>query len=462
MHGQNRKIYTLTELAASLKSIIEKNYAALYWVKAEIAKLNHYPRSGHAYPELVEKADNKLLAQFRGNIWASDYININNKFIKITGEALKDGMLILCKVSVSFHPVYGLSLTIIDIEPSFTLGEMAIQKAKTIERLKSENIFDKNKTLPFPLLPKKIAVISVETSKGYSDYLKILKNYSSKYQIFNKLFPAILQGDQAVKTILKQLQIIKKFHSLFDAVAIIRGGGGDIGLNCYNDYELAREIANFPIPVISGIGHATNETVTEMISWTNKITPTDVAYFFLGCFEEFFQRIKDAKQTIVSLSEKTLAFEKQHINQTVKLLISNTLNTTERNKNNIEGHKKTLRHFTSAFTKTNLDFLRDISISINQIHNKNIIFQNTILQNINTAIKNNAINTLRINSDKINLLENNIKLVDPANVLKKGYSISIIDGKIVNSVKNISKGQKLITKLTDGFIESDVIKTNKL
>lgn len=461
MDARNRKIYSLTELAASLKSVIEKNYQALYWVKAEIAKLNHYPRSGHAYPELVEKAGNRLIAQFRGTIWAADFNSINNNFIKITGEPLKDGMLILGRVSVSFHPVYGLSLAIIDIEPSFTLGEMAIEKAKTIERLKSENIFNKNKALSFPLLPRKVAVISVETSKGYSDYNQILNNYSGKYKLYNRLFPAILQGDQAVKTIIKQLRIIRKKHYMFDTIAIIRGGGGDIGLNCYNDYELAKEIATSPLPVITGIGHSTNETVSEMISWANKITPTDVAYFFLGHFEEYYQRIKDSKTKIVSLSNNMLSSEHKNINQLAKLLISNTVNTTERNKSTVTGLQKAIELYTPSYLRNLNNKLNSFSQDLSQVHKRNSIIQNNRLDNIKIRIERNSIDLLRINSDKLTTIKKHIQLVDPENVLKRGYSITLFEGKALKSTKNVKSGQIIETKLLDGTIESKIIKNKK-
>jgi exodeoxyribonuclease VII large subunit len=415
MELKERKIHTLTELAASLRSVIEKNYTSSYWVKTEVAKLNHYPRSGHAYPELVEKKEKNIVAQFRGTIWASDFNIINNNFLKITGEPLKDGMEILCRISVGFHAVYGLSLTILEVEPSFTLGQMAVEKAKTIEQLKKEEIFDNNKKLTFPLLPRKIAVISVETSKGYSDYREILNNFEGKYKLFNILFPAILQGEQAIKTILQQLRKIRKTHNLFDAVIIIRGGGGDIGLNCYNNYEMAKEIATFPVPIITGIGHSTNETVAEMVSHVNKITPTDVAYFLLGQFEHFSQRTDKTRQKITNLTEKMLSYESQLIAHLIK--------------------------------------------SITHNHNRNITIQETKLENIKTILKNNYNSLYKSNKEKVSRLENHINLLDPANILKRGYSLSIINGEIIKSNKNLTPGQIVTTKLFEGSFESIITKT---
>ncbi|MBS4014110.1 MAG: exodeoxyribonuclease VII large subunit [Bacteroidetes bacterium] len=417
MNIADRKIHTLTELAASIRSVIEKNYTSSYWVKAEIAKVNHYPRSGHAYPELVEKNDNKVVAQFRSTIWANDFRDINNIFIEVTGEPLKDGMEILCRITVGFHAIYGLSLTIIEVEPSYTLGQMALEKTKTIEQLKQEGIFNNNKKLIFPLLPRKIAVVSVETSKGYSDYIEILRSFEGKYKLFNKLYPAILQGEQAIKTILQQLRYIKNVADIFDVVIIIRGGGGDIGLNCYNNYELAKELANFPIPVITGIGHSTNETVCEMVSHINKITPTDVAYFLLGHFEEYSQRIEAAKQNAIAQSKRIIMIENQKLNHIGKTLARSSQNLSSNNNNNI-----------SSLT-------RSLKIASNSL------------------IKSQTSKTL--------LLENHIKLTDPINVLKRGYSISSINGEIIKSSKDLSTGQAVTTKLFDGSFESVISKTKK-
>ena len=185
-------------------------------------------------------------------MWKDDYIKINNTFQKVLKEPLKDGIKILFLASISFDPTYGLALRIIDIDPGYTLGDLEREKQETIKKLQDEGIFNKNKTLKLPLLPQRIAVISVETSKGYADFLKVIDTNSWGYKFFHLLFPSLLQGEKAVEGIINQLRRIRKVRSHFDVVAIIRGGGGDIGLSCYNSFILAKEIALFPIPVITG------------------------------------------------------------------------------------------------------------------------------------------------------------------------------------------------------------------
>lgn len=295
----DRPVYTLSDISKSLQSIISKTYNQPYYIKAEIIKLNYYPRTGHCYPELAEKEDEKIKAQMRAIIWSSQYKTINERFKKITGDIIKEGITILCLASIEYSPQYGLALHIQDIEPTFTLGEMAKSKIAVIERLKKEGIFNANKKMQLPLIPKRVAIISIETSKGYSDFMITLRQNNWNYKFDCQLFPAILQGEKAITTITEQLAVIRSRITEFDCVVIIRGGGGDVGLSCYDHYQLAREVAIFPIPILSGIGHSTNETVTEMVAYANKITPTEVAYFLIQKFHDFSILIEDFQNFIL-------------------------------------------------------------------------------------------------------------------------------------------------------------------
>lgn len=407
-----RKIYSLSDLARSLRSVIERNYSSTYWVKAEIAKLNHYPRSGHCYPDLVEKLGEQILAQMRATIWAGDYKFINQNFIRVTGEPLSEGMAILFQSSVTYHPVYGLSLQIQQIEPSFTLGQMAFEKQKTIERLKAEGIFDRNKSLELPLLPRRLAIVSVETSKGYHDFLKILSGYSKQFTIWHHLFPALLQGDKAVESLTAQLRQVRKKGHLFDLVAIIRGGGGDIGLSCYDHYTLTREIANFPIPVITGIGHATNETISEMVAWENKVTPTDVAYFVAGRFTAFDDRVKAAQTSLTARSQQTLASENQHLMR-------------------LGG---TLRSFST------------------KILQKDQYMLSALLNRLQTGTKRYFEKETR----DLDHHRERIRLLNPEQILKRGFSITLLNGKSIKTEKEVRPGDLISTRLYKGSIESQV------
>jgi exodeoxyribonuclease VII large subunit len=307
---KEKPIYTLTEISKSLHSVIAKNYPRPYYIKAEIVKLNYYPHSGHCYPELAEKEGNIIKTQMRAIIWSSAFREINDRFVKLTGEPMKEGINILCLATIEYDVKYGLSLHIQNVEPTYTLGDMVKNKLLVIERLKKEGIFKANKERKLVLIPKRIAVISVETSKGYADFMVTLANNPYHYKFECTLFPSILQGDKAIRIITEKLTEIEGLVDFFDSVVIIRGGGGDVGLSCYDDYQLAARVATFPLPVISGIGHSTNETITDMVSFQSKITPTDVANFFIDQYRKVDQVLEDSKHAISKQVARRVATEK--------------------------------------------------------------------------------------------------------------------------------------------------------
>jgi exodeoxyribonuclease VII large subunit len=453
---ENRKIYTLTELGKSIRSVIERNYTAAYWIKAEIAKLNFYPRSGHCYPELVDKAGSVIQAQMRSTIWAADYKQINKKFAEVAGETLREGMAILFRASVGYHPMYGLSLQIWDVEPSFTLGEMALEKARNIEKLRSEGVFDENKSKIMPLLPGRIAVISVETSKGYSDFLNILHQHARPYAWWHFLFPSVLQGDKAAEGIMSQLRIIKKAKERFDMVAIIRGGGGDIGLNCYDDYQLAREIATFPLPVITGIGHATNETIAEMVAWANKITPTDVAYFVVDKFRSFEKRLDDAATSIRSKALNMLAYNNQTIDHFSNRIARNPAHLLAKQKGKLDSLTTGLLSVTKEIMQQQKDLLGEKVIKLSLITPRKVSIQKLLLDKKEFTCQSVVRQHIVFQKNSLDQLEIKNNLLNPHNILKRGYSITRLNGKNLTHSAEANVHDKLVTQLYDGTLVSRI------
>lgn len=458
----NKQIFSLFEVTKSIQKTIAERYKSSYWIKAELNKLNFYQHSGHCYPELVEKKDGKVIAQIRSNLWKDDYFNINNNFKRVLNEPLKDGIKILFLASISFHPEYGLNLRIIDIDPSFTLGDLEKEKQDTIKKLKEEGFFNKNKLLKLPTLPQRIAIISVETSKGYADFLQVFEqaNKSWKYKFFHMLFPSLLQGDNAVPAIIKQLNRIKKVINHFDVVAIVRGGGGDIGLSCYNNYELAKEIALFPIPIITGIGHATNETVTEMISFTNAITPTKLAEFLIQKFHNFSVPVQKAEEKIIDKSKRMIADERNKFTSEVKVFRSVTNNMLLKNKNILNENAKSLVSQSQFMFRTEheqhktfkqkiISATRTLCISLNQ----------NLIQN-EKNIRKDILLLFKSWQIGIENIEKNINNMKPENVLKRGYSITYLNGKSVSTFKNLKQGDILKTILNEGSVTSTVNKTS--
>lgn len=430
----DRKIFSLLEVTMSIRRTITERYKSTFWVKAEMNKLNLYTHSGHCYPDLVEKNGEKVVAEMRAVLWKNDYLRINEKFLATLKEPLKNGITILFCAAITYDPVYGLSLNILDIDPVFSLGELEREKLQTIDRLKKEGIFDANKRLKMPLLPQRIAIISVETSKGFSDFLKVIEHNHWGYKFFGFLFPALLQGDRSVGSILNQLKRIKKVKHHFDIVAIIRGGGGDVGLSSYNNYLLAKEVAEFPIPVLTGIGHSTNETVVEMIAYRNAITPTELADFLIQEFHNFSVPLHRAEELIVERAQRMLEDERSAFHNTIRYLRSVTTNR-------IMHHKNELRAVSSGVTRYP-DFL--------------LLREKEKIARLGVHLGKGFNQCASREKLRIANIEKQVEILDPMNVIRRGFTMALKNGKAIKSVDDIKQGDKLSVITSDGTINTTV------
>jgi len=455
----SRKLFTLSEVARSIERVIRKNFSGRYWVKAEIAKLNYYPKSGHCYPDLVEKKDGKVLAQMRATIWGSYYLALTKKFKDATKEELKEGMMVLVLAKVEFHATHGLQLNILDIDTDFSLGQMAREKMETIERLKQEGIFESNKKLPFPLLPKRLAIISVQTSKGYHDLMSIVEGNQWGYKFSHLLFAALLQGDHAVQSIRGQLWKIRQYAKYFDAALLIRGGGGDIGLSCYDNYELAKDVALFPIPVITGIGHSTNETVVEMVASQNKITPTDVGYFLIQQFHNFSIRVKESQDIIVDSAEKLLSAERERLNGALKQFKSNTMQLVKENGFHLESLAQDVKRNAQVLISSKKNRLYETAYSLRFKPIEKMRHEQSSLANFGKMLAMHLRQFLKNESGKLATFEAKVKLLEPRNVLRRGYSITYHNGKAVRDAAAVKPSDIITTELLHGKIKSRIEST---
>lgn len=457
----NRKVFSLREVANSIQKTISDRYKSRYWIKAEMAKLNHYPQSGHCYPDLVEKKDDKIIAQIRATIWDSDFDGINKRFREATKEPLKGGITVLIYAGIKFHPVHGLSLHIYDIDPQYTLGELLKEKMETIEKLKKENIFENNKKLRFPLLPQRIAVISVETSKGYSDFKNKIDNNSWKYKFFYLLFPSLLQGDRAIDTLLNQLRRIKIVKSHFDVVAIIRGGGGDVGMSCYDNYRLAREIALYPLPVLTGIGHSTNETVTEMVAYKNNITPTDLADYLIQKYHNISVPVKDNENKLIELIKLFFEQRKTSLNENIRIFRNSTIQLKDRYKYLLHQKTQQIGQFTSGILNT---FRSRITAKSERIRYNSLQFlseREAETENRSKSLNVSIVQFIKQTNQLLQNITEKISLLDPINVLRRGFSFTMHNGKTITDVKKIKMTDEIITILFRGQIVSNVKSTKK-
>ncbi|HLT87801.1 MAG TPA: exodeoxyribonuclease VII large subunit [Sphingobacterium sp.] len=410
----NKTIFSLLEVSRSIQKTIAERYKSLYWIKAEMNKLNHYTHSGHCYPELVEKKEGKVVAEMRSILWKADYQRINDQFRKLLNEPLRDGITILFQAGISYDPLYGFSLKIVDIDPTFVLGELEREKRESIRKLQAEGIFHANKNLPFPLLPKHLAIISVETSKGLSDFFKIIQRNPWKYKFEYTLFPALLQGDKSIPSIIRQLANIAEKTEEFDAVAIIRGGGGEVGLSSYNNYQLAKAIAIFPIPVITGIGHSTNETVSEIVAYQNAITPSELADFLIQKFHQFAIPVDEAQNRIIQAS-KSLFEREEHL----------------------------LMQFSQSISWNSKTILANQEHRLTVLMNHMQLFCRQLLKD---------------RKADLNSIQRLLQLADPKQLLKKGFSITKINGHAVTKDTSVKAGDEIETVLYEGTVYSKVVK----
>ncbi|MEJ7644086.1 MAG: exodeoxyribonuclease VII large subunit [Chryseolinea sp.] len=432
----DKTVFSLLEVTNSIKKVIQERYKRTFWVKAEMNKLNHYSYSGHSYPELVEKKNGKVVSQMRASLWKEDFLRINNNFLKTLKEPLKDGILILFSASVTFDPVHGLALRIIDIDPVFSLGELEREKLETIDKLKQDGTFNLNRSLQLPLLPMRIAMISVETSKGYSDFINVLSNHSAGYKFFCFLFPALLQGDRSVDSILNQLRRVKRVREHFDVVAIIRGGGGDVGLSSYNNFMLSSEIARFPIPVLTGIGHSTNETVAEMVAFKNAITPTELADYLIQKVHDFSVPLDRAQVIVAEKSRRLIAEQLVNFNSSIRHFRSAARNSLTKSGSHIQVLGKEV-------SKSSFFLLRRCGDQ-----------QKEALRQLTRSVAG----SLASGKGLLQSIEKTVSLVDPIHIMRRGFTITILNGKAVKNAADVSAGDTLRTYTAEGEIISTVIK----
>jgi exodeoxyribonuclease VII large subunit len=410
-NSAEKAYFTLFELNTIIKSAISDVFPGACWVAAEIAELK-CNQKGHCYLELVEKEDEKTTAQIKATIWSYEYRKLGNKFEKSAGETLKPGMRVLLRVEVTFHEVYGLSLNIRDIDPAYTLGEMARKKKEVIDRLRKEGIMDMNKSLPLPLVPQRAAVVSSPTAAGYGDFFKQLDNNLYGYRFTHVLFPAIMQGQEAESSIISALNKIRREKELFDVVAIIRGGGSVIDLNCFDGYEVASHAARFPLPVITGIGHEKDDTVVDMVAHTKLKTPTAVAEFLISGLRSYEENVIGLRDRVYKEAVRSLRDERYRFDSLI--------------------HRVSF-----------------VPLRISAVHTNK-------LAAVRSDLESRAVRILAREEHRTGAIGQAMKHLDPANVLKRGYSITRHKGRVLKNAADLKKWAVIETKLCSGEVTSIV------
>lgn len=318
--------YSLSQLSELIGEVISVELNDTYWVRAEIASLSR--RNGHGYFDLVEKGkDGLFTVKMRGTCWANLFTILSTYFEQETGSCLQAGMQVLLEVEINWHDVYGLSLNIVGIDPQYTIGDLARQRQETIRQLQKEGILDMQQSLTLPTVVRRIAVISSDTAAGYEDFIHQLSINSSFSDAVHSiisptLFPAIMQGDNAEASILKALQAIAEREDEFDVVVIIRGGGASLDMSCFDSYLLAATCAQFPLPIITGIGHTRDVSVLDLVAYRALKTPTAVAAFFVDRLAEELKRLEDLRRRLRQTQERQVLIRKHAIEMLAQRLVS--------------------------------------------------------------------------------------------------------------------------------------------
>jgi exodeoxyribonuclease VII large subunit len=410
-----KETYSLSQLTRFINQVFKVNFESPIWIKAEISELRE-ASNGHCYLEFIEKDPDTdtLIAKMKANIWANTYRMLKPYFESSTGQQLHAGIKVLVSVTVDFHDVFGLSLNIRDIDPTYTLGELAKRRLEIIRQLEKDGVMEMNKSLELATLPNRVAVISSPTAAGYDDFCNQLENNPDGFVFYKKLFPAIMQGDMATGSIIEALDKIYEYADLFDVVIIIRGGGATTDLACFDSYELALNCAQFPLPIIAGIGHQRDLSIVDMVAHTSVKTPTAAAALLIEMMEEAKNRITDAYTAIYQLLNQRIQNQQQKIADISWKIKHALLNKTANKKLTLERQKSRL--------------IQAIRLTI-------------------SAQKN-----------KLALIENSVERHSPAFLLKYGYTITTINGKRISSVNDVQDGDTIKTYVSDGEVKSIVEK----
>ncbi len=452
----SEKNYSLSRLLGSIRSCLEGTYSERYWVRAETSDFRS-SGGGHSYLELIEREEGgrQIRAKVRASIWASVYPSIIRKFRASGIDALSSGMAILAQVQVSFHEQYGLSLIIWDIDPNYSLGDIAKLKQETIDKLKAEGLLDLNKSIPLPLPLQRLAIISSPTAAGYGDFMKHLKS-RGKLACTTALFTATMQGEETTQSIRSALYRIEEHLELFDAVVIIRGGGAVSELRAFDDYELCMLCANFPLPILCGIGHERDQSVLDLVAHTSLKTPTAVADFILLAQESELARVEQLKERLIR-AYSTLSINRQHelslirtklpsiARDKVKAYYYDELRQRNRLGRTVQAK---LQNYKQVILNTQ-SRLPLLGKSLLQEYQRTLAYQKE-------RIKAPILSHQRRYRTQIEYLQQSIRLSQPEEILKRGFAVVRHKGAIKTNISQLQAGDKISIQLNKEYIEAEV------
>ena len=408
------KPLSLYDLNTLVRRSLEQCLPDEYWVQAELSEVRVHPATGHCYVEFVQKdpRSNNLVAKARGVIWSNVFHLLRPYFEESTGQMFTAGIKVLVQVTVSFHELYGYSLTVQDIDPTYTLGDMARRRREILAQLKADGVLTLNKELPMPVLPQRIAVISSASAAGYGDFCHQLEHNPRGYFFRVELFPSIMQGERTESSLLAALDTINRRADEFDVVVIIRGGGATSDLSCFDTYLLAAACAQFPLPIITGIGHERDDTVLDTVAHTRVKTPTAAAECLIARMDEAADRLQQLSEHIYNGVSARLQRERTRLQGCRQRIPASSIRCLSQARLQLTGTRKDLHRAVDA-------------LLTRQRH-------------------------------RLELLQQRIADTSPQKQLARGYSITLKDGRAVKDASSLKPGDVLTTRVYKGEIQSIV------
>lgn len=426
---------SLYELNSLVRDVISMSLPDSYWVEAELSEARE-GYGGHCYMELIEKDEhsNTPIAKAHASCWRTRWMLLKPQFERVTGQRIHAGMKVLLKVHAQFHENYGFSWIVDDIDPTYTMGDMARKRMEIIQTLKEEGVFDLQKELKLPMFCQRIAVISSATAAGYGDFCNQLADNGYGLQFTTALFAATMQGEGVEQSVISALNRINEEWENWDCVVIIRGGGATSDLSGFDTLALAENVANFPLPIITGIGHERDESVLDMISFQRVKTPTAAAAFLVDHLTEVYARIEDAQEAIVNYVKRRLQVERMKFER-------------------LSTQIPTLFSLVKVRQSNRLDqLLNRLKVKAERIPADGL----HRLEMLEARLKEPVARKLERELHRIDMLSQRAIAQDPERLLNRGYSITLKDGKSIKDASQLKAGDEIETRFAKGVAKAVV------
>ncbi|HKL71890.1 MAG TPA: exodeoxyribonuclease VII large subunit [Marinilabiliaceae bacterium] len=455
----SKKALSLFELNQQIKGALKESFPSSIWVRAEIAELREN-RNGHCYLDLIEKDEetNQVVARMRAMIWSYTYRMLKPFFETTTGQPFTEGIKVLIQGSVEFQELFGMSFTIQDIDPAYTLGDLEQKRLEVIRKFESEGVLKMNKELSLPLVPQKIAIISSPTAAGYGDFIHQLESNAYSLKFYHKLFPAIMQGEKAPGSIADAFDKIFEYAHFFDVVVLIRGGGASVDLLCFDDYWLCYNITQFPIPVLTGIGHERDLSVADIVAHTNLKTPTAVAEFLINGAGEALNIFNGIALNLKNIVKEKLNKHHQKVDRFSMQIKPLTQQLLTLKKHYLMVRTERVSNRTYSIIKREYQQLDQWARLAKQLPTNLVKNQKKELVNLQNKAVLQTQNIIKDQKKRVDLLAKENQLNDPINILNKGFTLTYLDDHPIKDSVNLTNDMEITTHFRDGIIKSKITK----